>query len=1398
MKIVVFVILILCGAVGISHGQSNTTTQGTEFWLGFMKNTATDPSENLSVFIVSEFNTTGTIEIPATGWSNTFGVVPGATTIINIPAGIAEVLTSQIIENKGIHIVSDDVVSVFAINFTTTSADATKVLPVASLGTEYIVASYSGFSPYDSEFLVVATEDDTEVEILLSAPLTGMSPGDENTPLIVQLDRGQVYQCRSASGSDLTGTVVRATQNSGGCRPFAVFSGTDCANVPSGCSYCDHIFEQNLPIQSWGTEYFMTPFQFAITGPNPTVPGYTYRIVAREDNTVVSVDGSPFATLNTGEFVEDNHQVDSRHITASQPIAVIQYMQGVDCSAIGDPSMLLLDASNQRIGSITFSTVSSTIIDQHYVNIVVPSEDVGYVTLDGTPVPVGSFYAFTGSAEYKWATLPLTEGSHHLYAPSGLNGYAYGLGDAESYAYSVGSTRVAEEVEFEDVFCTNAGVTLSIPAEYFDPVWYNAQDMNTVLHTGHTWNISAPVQTAVYTAVANANVSGCAREFHFSVESVIPPAFSIEPGNITICRYQSVQLNVIPEDENATYEYLWSPTFGLSDVTSASPVATPYSTTTYSVMVSTPTGCASATQSVTITVDEGNITNFDALSDQPSICSGESVQLNAVAQKVIWSDNFDPSVSWGDWANIANGSSGTTCGSVIGAALYFTGSGERSATTVPVDVSDGGTIHFSIKIADGVAPCDNAEPGDNVELRYSLDGISFPPANTLMVLYENAYPEFTEVTVEIPVAAQTAATYFKWMQVGAWAGNQDNWSLDEVYVAANNAGGIDYLWSPSEYVNVVNFQTPTGTPAESGYFIVEITDNLTGCVYKDSVYVEVNGNFNILLEDTFMKCNAGVMTLEAATDVSGDFDYLWNASDGTLLNVAQESPVVNPLTNTTYTVEITSGDGCSKQASMEVMVSSLNSVSLNTTDNELCVGEQTSLTAIVVSGNSDYSIAWSGPALSGNMLGATVNATPAVDSEYTIVITDDATGCQKESSIDIFVQSPPVIVLSETSITECLLGGHAISAGTSSPGAVTWEWSPVSMVTDPFSAETQLSGNDNGELQVTASTSFGCTSSASLEVNQLIEQTNLGPDQHVCEGETVLLNTGFPEEYTFNWNTGQETSAINVTTSGIYHVVITSDNGCESEDEVEITFHPAPQADLGADFVICDGDHQTIGVAPEPGLTYLWSDGQTSPSVQVSSSGVYSLIVSNDYCSDQDEVAVAVNPLPENPFSGYEREFCFLQSPYMLKLDAMNEGCVYAWNDGSTGKVFNAAEPGRYEVEITTPFGCKDVFATFIEEVCEGNIFVPNAFTPDNDGLNDVWKIEGDNISYFRLEIWNRWGELMFASDSIDRPWLGQRRDGDEYVEAGVYVYKITYAFRDPDSVIDPQYVIMGNVTLIR
>lgn len=1398
LRIALFGTLIFFMSAG-ALAQGVTPTKGKDFWMGFMKNYEIEPGEALNLFIVSDVATSGNVTIPGQGWSQAFTVAPNVTTTVTIPNNIAEVYDSQVVQGRGVRIETQDTVSVFAINFGPFTADGTKILPIPSLGTNYMVASYPGLSPWDSQLLIVATVDDTEVEIIPSAATsTGNAAG---VPFTVSLDQGETYQVISAptgeiSGADLTGTIVRGTAASGSCRPFAVFSGTVCTNIPVSCSACDHIYEQNFPIDVWGTEYYVTPFVFEL---NPAFavaePNYTYRVLASVDGTSVTIDGGAPFILNAGEFEEFQYQPDPHCVEASEPVAVIQYMQSISCGGNGDPAMLVLDDVTKKIDNITFSTVESTVITSHYLNVVINVEDIGNVTFDGVTIDPALFSDFPGCPGQLWAGFEITPGSHTLDAPGGgVTGYVYGNGEAESYAYSIGSFSPLPPIVIDNAFCTNEGVTLAIENVYSNPYWYNLSDPDTILEEGYTYVLPEPIQNGIYVGVGSEFVSGCEEEFFFSVEVPSPPVIDLQPGNTSICKYESIQLNVSAEPSSAIYTYAWTPAAGLSDVSIANPIATPLTTTTYTVTVTTPTGCASNTATVTLTVEDGDITRFDANPEEALFCLGDEVELSVVTEEEIWSDDFDPGISLGDWNNIQNGQESTACGSVSGNALYFNGNAVRSATTPPLNCTDGGTVYFSLKVANGVAPCDNAEPGDNVVLEYSLDGVNF---SIIQTYFEAAYPDFVAVSQAIPPAAFSTATRFRWRQLGTYAAGQDNWILDNCYIGAVRTEEYDYTWTPAAGLSSVTTPLTSASPVVPTTYFVTLDDFANGCVYVDSVQVDVGQPFTLDMSEDQVLCNIQGVQLSAIPDIGDPEDYTYEWSPQTnIIGAFTATPTVTPNVSTVYSVVVTSAQGCEAEGSVAIAVSALSDLSAIVSDNTICEGDVITLTAQVPGSPPNISYTWSPADDLVNPVAAVTQAAPQATTTYTMTAVDIPTGCSLSDEVTVTVFPAFTVTADPAQITDCNLIGTPVSAISDFGGALIWSWSPPAFVSAANQPSVTLTQDASVDLVVTATNPAGCSVSAEVIVDYFFETTDLGADTVLCEGQSVVLDAGWPNTYTFNWSNGATTSSIEVSETGIFSVDVTSPLGCTSSDEIGVEVFEYPVVDLGEDTELCAGESLNL-VAGLPGFEYFWSTGDETPQLTVTTPGVYSVNVFNNICESSDEIEVIFNPLPLRPFSE-ETANCFIFPPFSIDLDALNAGSTYLWSTGSTEQVLTVRAAGYYQVLITTELDCSASFGIMVEEVCPGTLYIPNSFTPDGDGLNDAWVIYGTNIEYFELSVWNRWGELFFWSDDISQPWVGQHMNGEFYVQPDTYLYQVKVRLRDDDGKVNDQIELTGHVNVVR
>lgn len=1390
MKLKLVLLIFLSVSLHFSgYTQATTPTKGKLFWMGFMKNYEVEPNwESLDLFIVSDQNTTGTVSVPGQSWSQDFTVVPNTTTTVTIPNDVAEVYSNQIIESKGVLIETADTVAVFAINFNGYTADGSMILPIQTLSTEYRIVAYQGldaFYDYNSEFLIVATEDDTEVEIELTGnTMDGDLAGQTIT---VQLNQGECYQVRGDGYlDDFTGTVVRGTESSGSCRPFAVFSGSDCTNIPFGCTACDHIYEQNFPVDTWGTTFHIVPFD--------VVTSYTYKVLANENNTSVTLsDGTSF-TLNAGEFEEINLETEPVCVIGDKPINVTQFMQGTTCTGSGDPAMIIMNDETQKIENITFSTIESDVITSHNLNIVIETAAIGTLTLDGVLVPNVEFNVFPTCENHSYAQLTISEGSHTLDSPEGFSAYVYGTGSAESYGYSVGTFRPIPPIDIDTVFCTNGQIILEQEFDVYNPYWYNISDPEDTLGTGYTYTILPPIENAVIVGAGSELASGCPTEQYYSIESSDVFPLSIEALETEVCQFESVLLEALALPESAIYNYSWTPTAGLDDPTSATVMATPLQSTTYTVTVSTLSGCATSVASVTIDVTDGDITTYEVLpSDYIEFCTGDEVQLDMYIESEIFFDDFDPGISWGEWADISNGTESGACGSVSGNALYFNGAGTRSATTNPLDVSSGGTIHFTLKVADGVAPCENADPGDNIELAYSTDnGGSWP---LIQLFFESAYPDFTTIDVPIPAAAETANTQFRWRQIGFSNNNEDNWVLDNVYIGAENTAAFDYEWSPSAGLSADDIQNPIATPLLTTTYIVELFDPVTQCLYADSVLIDVGQGFNLDITPDTVLCDAQGIELYAIPDIAGEFDYLWSPNTD-ISGMFSATPTVSPTSTTTYSVEVTSSQGCSETGEVEIVVNELLDLEATASDEDICAGETITLEAIMVGDPDGVTFEWTPSNWIDNPDEALTDAQPFDNVTFTVTATHDESGCQLTESVTIDVLQVFTVDITPNDTSACVTNGMELIALASTNEQLDWEWSPSNLVDDSGTPFTFMTQNTSAQLVVIATNNADCSATDTLNVTLLVETTDLGPDSSFCIGETITVNTGWPSSYAFDWSNGDTTSTVDLTEGGIYTVDVTSPLGCTSSDEIELTMYTYPVVDLVPDTALCQSQSLELD-AGNVGLNFSWSTGENTQTIVVTTTDDYSVTVDNNYCFTSDDVTVIFNPLPINNLPA-DTMMCFGFPPYYITLDAGNAGATYIWSTGENTQSIDLDLPGLYSVGVTTPFGCTYGFATIVDEICAGSIYIPNSFSPNNDGINDYWKVYGENIEDFNLKLFNRWGELIFETSDLEKYWIGQRRDGDTYCENGTYLYQISYRLRDENGVLSDRNQALGHITLFR
>ncbi|RYZ79891.1 MAG: hypothetical protein EOO68_38210, partial [Moraxellaceae bacterium] len=208
--------------------EKTNTTAGVEFVFSFSPNIYWEvPLSTLTLFVSSEFATSGMVELISTGEKISFNVQPHVTTVVNLPPSISN-LTANSITKHGVKVTSENPVHLYVLNQALYSTDAFLVLPVSSLGKDYRTTGYNG-GYYSSQVAITAIRDNTEITITPAAklyPSGNLLVDTLGIPLSIKLNKFQTYLLKSEPYGDLTGTKITSSE------PIAVTGGAQCAQVP--------------------------------------------------------------------------------------------------------------------------------------------------------------------------------------------------------------------------------------------------------------------------------------------------------------------------------------------------------------------------------------------------------------------------------------------------------------------------------------------------------------------------------------------------------------------------------------------------------------------------------------------------------------------------------------------------------------------------------------------------------------------------------------------------------------------------------------------------------------------------------------------------------------------------------------------------------------------------------------------------------------------------------------------------------------------------------------------------------------------------------------------------------------------------------------------------------------
>jgi len=303
-----------------------------------------------------------------------------------------------------------------------------------------------------------------------------------------------------------------------------------------------------------------------------------------------------------------------------------------------------------------------------------------------------------------------------------------------------------------------------------------------------------------------------------------------------------------------------------------------------------------------------------------------------------------------------------------------------------------------------------------------------------------------------------------------------------------------------------------------------------------------------------------------------------------------------------------------------------------------------------------------------------------------------------------------------------------------------------------------------GYYSVTVTNAAGCEASDSIHLTVLPGPVLSLQDTALCFGHSVLLQA--PDGYTYQWQDGRTTSDYSVTTTGLYSVTVTSTNGCTASDAATVA-NAVPGVYLGPDVNICTSQ-QTLLETAGAFDGYAWSNGSTAASITVDESGAYSVSVTSDGCLASDTALVTVNAYPLFDL-GADTVVCERTT---LALTSAVGPYQYVWSTSATTGGITINQPGMYSVTVGNA-GCATTDSISVKTI-DCDLVFPNAFSPDGNGLNDVFRpVSPGRVESYELRVYNRWGQMVFTSNDPFDGWDG--RFNNHACEIGSYAWWCGY-----------------------
>ena len=409
-----------------------------------------------------------------------------------------------------------------------------------------------------------------------------------------------------------------------------------------------------------------------------------------------------------------------------------------------------------------------------------------------------------------------------------------------------------------------------------------------------------------------------------------------------------------------------------------------------------------------------------------------------------------------------------------------------------------------------------------------------------------------------------------------------------------------------------------------------------------------------------------------------------------------------------------------------------------------------------------------------------LTTTPVLQIKKTGVYTVKVDGCAVSDSIGIFFSNLPKIKLGEDHVM-CAGDTLTLNAATQN-GNYSWELNG-SLI--PGASQGQLLTQTPGGRYIATVTVPGCgTFRDTVNItysNFAAPPFSLGPDTLLCPKEIFPISANVTGASAYMWSTKEQTQTINVSSADFYWAFVTVASQCEVVDTVEIMYRGDKSLDFH-DTAICKGSTLILDADFGTGI-YNWvsdppqrdDQNQTKQSTYyVYEPGKYSVVAQVGQCIYKDSLQVTFNDSLDLNI-GRDTSLC-VGEEFILRVKTNAND--FAWQDGSTALSYSVGDSGIYQVIAHNGCGYDTATVHITRKTCSCDLTFPNAFTPNNDGLNDLFRpLHPCNMTEYRLQIFDRYGKIIFISSDFGKGWNGTYNGMP--AESGTFVWMATYRNTD-------------------